>query len=122
MYKNTLIGIRISVFPKGSTPHTDQQEPIGLLTLNHPKGTYLKAHIHIPVRRIAPKVQECFIVRKGKVRVDLYGPDKKFVKYIFLREGQAFLSMNGGHGFHVLEDCEIWEVKNGPLKKDKVFI
>lgn len=121
-YKDILIGIKISTFPKGSVPCTESEEALGLLTLRHPRGTYLKAHVHKPVKRVSTKLQECFIVRQGKVRMDLYGPDKKFFKYIFLSAGQAFIALNGGHGFHFLTDSELWETKNGPFKEDKVFI
>ncbi len=121
-YKNTLIGIRLSVFPKGSIAHTDAKEALGLLTLVHPKGTSLRAHVHTPQKRITKTLQECFIVIRGKVRIDLYGPDKKFFKYIILQTGQAFLALAGGHGFHFLKDSALIELKNGPFKEDKVFI
>jgi hypothetical protein len=93
-----------------------------LLTLKHPKGTYLKAHVHIPRKRITRHLQECFIVRKGKVRVDLYGPDKNLFKHIYLKAGELFIALTGGHGFHVMEDVEMIELKNGPFKDDKDFI
>lgn len=121
-YKDTLIGIRLSVFPQGSVPHTDPSEALGLLTLRHKKGAVLRAHMHKPVKRTTASLQECFIVKKGKVRVDLYGPDKKFFRYIYLKGGQAFLAIAGGHNFHFLEDSELFEVKNGPFKEDKVLI
>lgn len=124
-YKNKLIGIKISKFPEGSVPHTDSkeaQESVGILTLKHKKGSYLKAHIHKNAYRVTDHLQEAFIVRKGKVRIDLYGPDQKFFKYIYLNEGELFLAIDGGHGFHVLKDCEIFEVKNGPFKEDKIWI
>ncbi len=121
-YKKKLIGIRLNVFPNGSVPHTDPNTFLGLLTLKHPKGKYLKAHIHLPKKRVTQRLQECFIVRKGKVRIDLFGDDKKFFKYIYLKKGQLFIALSGGHGFKVLEDCEIIELKNGPFIEDKVFI
>lgn len=121
-YKGILIGIRVSSFPNGSVPRTEPYEGLGLLTLKHPKTTYLKAHVHLPKKRITTRLQECFIVKKGKVRIDLYGLDKKFFKYIYLKAGEAFIALNGGHGFRFLEDSELWETKNGPFKEDKVFI
>ncbi len=121
-YKKVVLGIRLSIIPEGSVPHTDPKESIGLLTLKYPKGHKFRAHIHIPIKRTASKVQECFIIRKGKVRIDVYGPDKKFVKKIILKQGEAYLSMRGGHSLQMLEDSEIWEVKNGPLKNDRIYI
>lgn len=124
-YKKKLIGLKISTFPKGSIPHTgskEAQEAVGVLTLKYKKGSYLKAHVHKDVYRVTDHLQEAFIVRRGKVRIDLYGPDKVFFKYIYLNEGELFLALDGGHAFHVLKDCEIFEIKNGPYKADKVFI
>ena len=121
-YKKKLVGVRIAVMSSGSTPATNEKEPLQLLTLKHPRGTYLKAHIHLPRKRVTSRLQECWVVRKGKVRLDLYGPDKRFFKYIFLKEGQAFILISGGIALHVLDDTEIFEVKNGPFKEDKVLI
>jgi hypothetical protein len=122
-YKNILIGIRIAGhFPKGSIPHTDEKEALGLLTLTYPAGSHLKAHVHKPKKRITHRLQECFIVHKGKARIDLYGPDKKLFKRIYITTGQLFIALNGGHGFHILQDAEIIELKNGPFIDDKHFI
>lgn len=120
-YKNTLIGIKLSVMPKGSVPHTDGKQSLELLTLKYPKKTYLKAHVHIPRKRITNRLQECFIVLKGKARMDLFGPDKKFFKSIYLKPGQLFIALAGGHGFQMMEDTEMVELKNGPFKEDKDF-
>lgn len=122
VYKKMVLGVRLSMFPEGSMPHTDPKEPLGLLTLKYPGGHTFRAHIHIPIKRTAPRVQECFIVKKGKVEIAVYAPDKTFVKKIILEEGQAYISMKGGHSLQMLEDCEIWEVKNGPLKNDRIYI
>ena len=121
-YKNKLIGLKITKLPKGSVPATDEAQPLQLVTLKHPKGTFLRAHIHTPKKRTTERLQECLIVRKGKVRLDLYGPDKRFFKYIYLKEGQSFISLAGGLAIHVLKDAEIFEVKNGPFKEDKILI
>ncbi len=121
-YKNVLIGLRLSAMPSGSVPHTDGKQSLELLTLKYPRGSYLKAHRHLPRKRITNHLQECFIVRKGRVRLDLYGPDKKFFKYIYLKAGELFIALAGGHGFHIMEDAEMIELKNGPFKNDKDFI
>lgn len=121
-YKKKLVGVKIITVPSGSIPATNEKESLQLLTLKHPKGTYLKAHLHSPGKRVTNRLQECWIVRKGKVRFDLYGPDKRFFKYIFLTQGQAFILIAGGIAIHFIDDAEIFEVKNGPFKEDKVLI
>ena len=80
-YKNKLMGIRITNIQKGSIPQTEGKEPVQLVTLKHPQGTYLQSHMHRPRKRVTNKLQECMIVRHGKVRIDLYGTDKKKFKY-----------------------------------------
>lgn len=121
-YKNKLIGFRLRFLSKGSVPITDGAEPLQVVTLKHPKGSYLKAHMHAPCKRQTTSLQECLIIKKGKVKLDLYGPDKKFVKFIYLSAGEMFLLMNGGIGINVIKDAEMIEVKNGPFKEDKVLI
>lgn len=122
IYQGTLIGIKIEKFANGSLPITNTQEFLQVVTLKHPKGCYLKAHLHKPTVRKTQKLQECIIVKKGKIKLDLYTQDKKLIKYIFLRTGQAFILLNGGVGIKIIEDTEIYEVKNGPFKEDKILI
>lgn len=121
-YHDLLIGLKISILDKGSIPITTEDQPLQLVTLKHPKGAYLKAHLHSPTKRITQRLQECLIVKKGKIKIDLYTPDKEFIKYIYLTEGQVFILANGGYGIHILQDCELIEIKNGPFKEDKVLI
>jgi len=121
-YKNKFIGFRLRFLAKGSNPLTDGIEPLQVVTLKHPKGAYLKAHMHNPLERTTLSLQECLIITKGKVKLDLYGPDKKLFKFIYLLSGEMFLLMNGGIGIHVIQDAEMIEVKNGPFKEDKILI
>ncbi len=122
IYNNTLIAIRFKKFKSGAVPLTDSLEPLQVLVHKRQKGKYTKAHMHTPKERVTQKLQECLVVMKGKIKIDLYGPDKKFFKSIFLSVGQVLIFMNGGHAVHLLENSEIVEVKNGPFIEDKVLI
>ncbi len=121
-YKRKLIGFRVRILPKGSIPLTAGEEPLQIVSLKHKKGSYLKAHMHKPVKRITGCLQECLIVKKGKIKLDLYGLDKKFFKSLQLNAGDFFVLMRGGIGIHILKDAEMIEVKNGPFKEDKILI
>lgn len=122
-YNKLLIGIRLKKLPKGSTPTTPADAPLQLVTIKQPKGKYLEAHLHKDVKHKTGSAETCFVVRKGKIKLDLYGPDKKFIKSILLKEGGVFITMNGsGHGIYTLEDSEILEIKNGPFIEDKILI
>ena len=107
---------------QGSVPVTSPDQPFQIVTLKHKKGTLLKAHLHIPTKRTTRYLQECLFVKKGKIKIALYTSDKKYLRSLFLNEGQIFLLIKGGYGIHILEDSEIFEFKNGPFIEDKQLI
>ena len=121
LYKGNLIAIHITRITDGSIPVTDPSYPLQLVTLKHSQGKYLAAHYHKDTTRKTTKMQECLIVRKGLVKVDLYAPTGvKFID-ITLKTGDVLILVNGGYGIHVISDCELIEVKNGPFIEDKVL-
>mgnify|MGYP001612402597 CR=1 FL=1 len=122
VYKKELVGYKISKIQKGTVPITDPKEYIQMVTLNHPKGTVLKAHMHKARKRITYQLQECIVIKKGKVLITLYGINKKQVKNLYLTSGQAFILFKGGIKIKMLADSEIFELKNGPFIEDKILI
>lgn len=122
IHDNTLIAIRIKRLKNGIVSLTDPLEPLQILSHKRKKNKYTKAHIHIPEVRVTQKLQECLVMIKGKIKIDLYTADKKFIKSIYLSAGQTVIFMNGGHGVHIIRDAEIIEVKNGPFVEDKALI
>lgn len=122
LYKNKLVAIFINRLTNGSIPQTEGKEPLQLVTLKHPKGKYLVAHSHKPTPRQTEKMQECLIVKRGKIKVDLYGTDKKMFKKLTMKTGDLLILLNCGIGIHFLEDAEVVELKNGPFVEDKVLL
>ena len=122
IYNNTLLAIVFKKFKSGAVPLTDPLEPLQVLVHKRQRGKYTKAHMHKPAQRITQKLQECLVVMKGKIKIDLYAPDKKFFKSTYLSLHEIVIFMNGGHAVHLLKDSEIVEVKNGPFVEDKVLI
>ncbi len=117
-----LYGLRIKNIPNGSVPQTGDKEALQLVSLKHPKGATLAAHMHRPTKRLTKRLQEGLVILKGKIRLDLYTDNKKFFKRLFLSEGQVYIAMKGGLCIHILHDAEILEFKNGPFVDDKVLI
>jgi len=116
------MGIKIRGVPKGSIPRTPKDWALQLVTLKHPKGTRLAAHYHQPKKRQTARLQEFLFVKRGKVRLDLYGPDIEYFKKIYLTAGQGYLTVDGGFGIQFLLNSELFELKNGPFVEDKVTI
>ena len=120
--KDILIGIKVSSFSSGTHPITNSSESIQIITLKQPVGTEVKIHGHRPEHRVTTTLQECLIVKKGKIKIELYGQDKKHVTDIIINAGEFFILLNGIWAVHFLEDSEVVEVKNGPYKDDKISI
>lgn len=92
--------------------------------MGHPAGKVIRPHIHRPVSREIQFTQEVLIIKSGKLRVDLYDEAQSYVESRFLNAGDVVLLSAGGHGFEVIEDTEMFEVKQGPYggEVDKVLI
>ena len=58
-------------------------------------------------------------VRRGRVRVDFYREDESYVDSREIATGDVILLSRGGHGFEMLEETELIEVKQGPYLDDK---
>jgi hypothetical protein len=90
-----------------------------LAYMNHPQGKKIAAHIHQPAPREVLLTQEVLFIRKGKMRVDFYDKDQRYLESRNLHGGDTILLIDGGHGFEVLEDLEMFEVKQGPFVGDR---
>ena len=86
-----------------------------LAYMSHPKGKLIDPHIHNLVKREVFYTKEVLFIRKGKIRVDFYNEDKEYLQSQILNSGDVILLASGGHGFEVLEDIEMFEVKQGPF-------
>lgn len=93
--------------------------------LAHKKGFIEPPHYHREFQRTIKDLQQMFVVQKGKVQVDLFGDDKKLLKKIILKKGDAIVLIHGIHAIKVLEDMQCISVKQGPFlgaKFDKVIV
>lgn len=88
------------------------------------KGEAIRAHRHNEVHRSVKRTCETLFIRKGRVRTDLFDESDDFICSVELVTGDVILLVCGGHGFTMLEDSEIVEVKQGPYagEQDKCFL
>ena len=65
---------------------------------------------------------EVLIILKGILRVDFYSYNEKYLFSKKLYANDLIMLSSGGHGFKILKDVEMIEVKQGPyfISKDKV--
>ncbi|MDB5037078.1 MAG: conserved hypothetical cytosolic protein [Bacteriovoracaceae bacterium] len=93
------------------TPNELSQQ---LAYMKHPVGKVIAPHVHNPVVREVQYTQETLFLRSGKLRVDFYSEEKKYLRSEVLEAGDVILLICGGHGFEVLEEVQMFEVKQGP--------
>ncbi len=125
-HNNKLLSVIIRVNYKSDgieffTPSNFSQQ-IGYM--NRKKNHVIPPHTHNIVKREVNLTQEVLFIKSGKVRVDYYDQDKKYLESRILYKGDVVLLAGGGHGFEMLEDSEMIEVKQGPYAGDmdkKVF-
>ena len=89
-----------------------------LAYMNRTTGYVIPPHLHNPQRREVHLTNEVLFVKSGRVRVDLYDSGKVYVESRVLEAGDVILLVSGGHGFEMLEDTEMIEVKQGPYTGD----
>ena len=82
--------------------------------MNRPPGYVIPPHVHNPVAREVHYTKEVLFIKSGKVRVDFYDDDQRYLESRILRQGDVLLLAYGGHGFEMLEATEMIEVKQGP--------
>lgn len=87
--------------------------------MHHPTGKVIDAHVHNLVPRNVVMTQEVLFIKKGILRVDFYDDYEDYLESRDLHAGDIILLVSGGHGFHVVEEVEMIEVKQGPYSGEK---
>jgi len=90
--------------------------------IKHKKKYVIKPHRHFKNLRKINYTSEVLLITKGKIRVDFYSKKEKYLFSRIIKKNEIIILIAGGHGFEVLKNCEIIEVKQGPYnqKKDKI--
>ena len=90
--------------------------------MNHKKEHLILPHRHNKRQSKILLTTEVIIILKGMLRVDFYDNKEKYLFSKKLYSNDIIMLSNGGHGFKVLKDTQMIEVKQGPysLSMDKV--
>jgi hypothetical protein len=124
VYKKALLAIiiRSNYQHDGITFFTPNEFSQQLGYMCRPKGYTIEPHIHKHLERKVFFTQEVLVIKRGMVRVDFYDERQFYIESRNIYTGDVILLASGGHGFEILEDAEIIEIKQGPYnnEKDKV--
>ena len=80
----------------------------------HPAGKVIPPHVHNSIVRNVSQTVEVLVLRQGKLRIDFYTPAQHYLESREVEAGDTVLLASGGHGFEVLEELEMVEMKQGP--------
>ena len=111
--------VRSSYVREGITFLTPNDYSQQLGYMNRRAGYRIPAHIHNSVPRAVTFTREVLFIKSGKLRVDFYADNRQYIESCILNAGDVVLLASGGHGFEMLEDTEMIEVKQGPYAGDQ---
>jgi hypothetical protein len=87
--------------------------------MNRPKGYIIEPHVHNIVERKVTLTQEVLYIKSGIVKINFYNDEQQYLEFKILEQGDVILLAAGGHGFEMLEDAEMIEIKQGPYCGDE---
>ena len=112
---NTLcILVRANPLPEATTFYTPNEFNLQLGKVVYPANSEIPRHTHRPVSRNVIGTSEVIFVQKGRMILDLYDEARAPVASREMGEGDVVVLVSGGHGFRLLEDTVLVEVKQGP--------
>ena len=107
---------------KGVTFFTPNESTQQFGYMKHNSKHIIKPHLHKKRLTKIYYTSEVILLLKGLLRVDFYNQHKKYLFSKILKPNDIIMLVSGGHGFKVLKNVEMLEIKQGPynLLKDKV--
>ena len=107
---------------KGITFFTPSESIQQFGYMKHKKAHIIKPHLHKKRLTKIFYTTEVILLLKGMIRVDFYNQFKKYLFSKILKERDIIMLVYGGHGFKILKDVEMLEIKQGPynLIRDKI--
>jgi uncharacterized protein with PhoU and TrkA domain len=106
--------IRAGIDPQKTTFVTPSEFEQQLGFIVYPAGGEVRRHFHRPVERHLTRTTEVVLLRRGRCVLDIYDEEQNLVASRELRAGDVALLVRGGHGYRMLEDTVLLEIKQGP--------
>ncbi len=106
--------VKASFRPDRTTFLTPPEHKQQLGYIAYRAGEEIARHVHVSLPRHLVGTSEVLIVRSGRCLIDVYDDDRRLVATRELAPGDIMLMVGGGHGFRMLEDTVLLEIKQGP--------
>jgi hypothetical protein len=106
--------VRAQAVPEQTTFYTPAQLDLQVGKVIYPAGIEIPRHSHRPTIRHLASTAEVLVVQSGHMVLDLYDDRHIPICSRELTAGDVVVLLSGGHGFRMLEDSVLIEVKQGP--------
>lgn len=112
--KALCIIVRAFPLPEATTFYTSETFNLQVGKIVYGAATEIPRHTHRQVTRTVMGTSEVIIVQKGRAILDVYDDTRARVASREIASGDVVALIGGGHGFRLLEDTVLIEVKQGP--------
>lgn len=106
--------IRAEMNPEKTTFLTPPEFNLQVGFVVYPTGGEIARHVHRPLERNIIGTSEVLVIKRGRCQIDIYNDNRELVATRELRAGDIMLMVGGGHGFRMLEETVLLEIKQGP--------
>jgi hypothetical protein len=106
--------IRGAPLPGHTTFPTPASLPLQAGFIVYPSGHEIPRHSHRPIKRELSVTAEVLVVLRGRCSLDVYDDGRALAATRELGQGDIMVMVGGGHGFRMIEDTVLLEVKQGP--------
>ena len=111
--------VRRNFYGKEIEFFTEPEDSLQLGYMRREKGYKIQPHAHTKIIREVEFTNEVLFVKSGVVKVNFYDDEYVLFTHCVLYEGDTILLSHCGHGFEIIEDCQMLEVKQGPYAGEK---
>jgi len=118
IYNKKLFAIIVEekkIFRSGVNFVTPNSLILQLGFINYKSKTYIKPHTHNSYLRKIKKTTEILLIKKGLLREDFYHKNKKYLFSKIVNKNHILILIDGSHGFKIIKNCLIIEIKQGPF-------
>ena len=108
------IVVRAKPLPEATTFYTPSEFNLQVGKIVYGAGKEIPRHTHRPVSRNVMGTSEVILVQTGKLILDVYDDRHNLIASRPMEQGDVVALVSGGHGFRLLADTVLIEVKQGP--------
>lgn len=114
---NLLLAQKVIPFSSDSQKQffTDDQLDFQVASFSLEKDSEIERHIHNKQNRIIQTTSEALILLSGKIEIEIFDNNLKFIDKFLVLPGEIIVLFAGGHSLKVIDEAKFIEIKQGPF-------